>query len=203
MSEDKYGGERVLVVPTLLFHQVGHFQGFSDAVDVYLRVLLDRNYLRFLPRAEAEEDPSYKQLIPYCVFRCGGEVLHYRRGSGIGEGRLLGKRSIGIGGHVSEADAAGGDDLYRTGLLRELEEEVEIGGGFRESVLGLINDDATPVGRVHLGVVHVFDLDEPNVRPREDSIRDVGFARPEELVARKDEFETWSQICLDRLLAGG
>ena len=202
MAGDKYNGERVLVVPTLLFHEIGYFQGFSGDVRPYLGVLLEGKHTLFLPRCDAEEDPSYKQLIPYCVFRCGGRVLHYRRGSGVGEARLLGKRSVGIGGHISEEDAGGSDHPYETGMRREIAEEVEVSSSFRESVLGLINDDTTPVGRVHLGVVHVFDLEEPLVRPREASIAEVGFASPGELAAARDEFETWSQICLEQLVRG-
>jgi predicted NUDIX family phosphoesterase len=200
LSHDKYNGERVLVIPTLLFHEVGYFQGFNADVRPYLGVLRESRHTLFLPRASAEDDPSYKQLIPYCLFRCGGKVLHYRRGTGVGEGRLLGKRSVGIGGHISEEDAGGSDHPYDAGMRREIAEEVDVASTFRESILGLINDDATEVGRVHLGVVHVFDLDEPRVTPRETSLVEFGFAPPEELAAAAGEFESWSQICLDHLV---
>ena len=200
MPDDSYGGEEVLVVPTLLFHELGYFQGFNGSVQPYLNVLLDGKHMQFLPRALAENDPSYKQLIPYCVFRHAGEVFHYCRGSGIGEGRLLGRRSVGVGGHISRADVGSGGNLYDTGMQRELAEEVAIGCGYQSRLLGLINDDQTPVGRVHLGVVHLFDLDEPQVRPLEVSMIDAGFAQPEQLIARRDEFESWSQICLEQLL---
>lgn len=201
MTTDKYNGERVLVIPTLLFHELGHFQGFNSDVRPYLSVLLEGGHTLFLPRADAEDDPSYKQLIPYCLFRCDGKVLSYRRGKGIGEGRLLGKRSVGIGGHISEEDAAGSDHPYQVGMRREIAEEIDVASEHRESIVGLINDDATDVGRVHLGVVHVFDLESPNVTPREASIQDVGFASPAELAAQMTEFETWSQICLEHLVA--
>lgn len=201
MSNDKYNGERVLVIPTLLFHELGYFQGFNGDVRAYLNVLLEGGHTLFLDRAAAEDDPSYKQLIPYCLFQCRGKLLHYRRGSGIGEGRLLGKQSVGIGGHISEEDAGGSDHPYQVGMRREIEEEVDLGTPFRESIIGLINDDATEVGRVHLGVVHVFDLDEPRVTARESSLQDFGFSTPGELVDQLDEFESWSQICL-RQVAG-
>lgn len=201
MTHDRYGGEEVLVVPTLLFHELGYFQGFNANAGPYLKVLLEDARTLFLPRAAAEEDPSYKQLIPYCLYRCGGRVFHYRRGAGIGEGRLSGKRSVGVGGHISRADAEHGTgrNLYDAGMRREIEEEIAVGCPVRETLWGLLNDDSTPVGRVHLGVVHLFDLDEPKVQPRETSIAESGFARPEELVADRDGFETWSQLCLDRL----
>lgn len=191
--------EHVLVVPTALFHEIGHFQGFSPDVDRYLTILLDPAHTSYRPRDAVEEDPGWKQLIPYCVFRCGGQVFHYRRSKGQGENRLHGKRSIGVGGHVSTLDAGGTGSAYDEGMRREIAEEVDVAGTHVQRCVGLINDDLTPVGRVHLGVVHVFDLDSPQVRPREETIIETGFADPGDLAGRRDEFETWSQICLEHL----
>ena len=192
--------EHVLVVPTLLFHELGHFQGFSADVDRYLGTLLDPTYTSYMPRDSVEEDPSYKQLIPYCVFRHDGQIFYYRRGDKGGEGRLKSKRSIGIGGHISSEDHSSEGSAYREGMRREIEEEVHLESACRESCIGMINDDETEVGKVHLGVVHVFDLDEPKVRPREESIIETGFAAPEDLQQDLEQFETWSQICLKHLL---
>lgn len=194
--------EHVMVVPTLLFRELGYFQGFSRNVDQYLSTLLDPNYTSYLPRDSVEQDPSYKQLIPYCVFRFEGQVFHYRRGAAGGEGRLKSKRSIGIGGHISSVDHSDHGCAYSEGMRREIEEEVFLETSYQEHCVGLINDDLTDVGRVHLGVVHVFDLDEPKVRPREESIIDTGFAAPAELRQDRDVFESWSQICLDHLFSG-
>ena len=72
--------EHVLCVPTLLFHELGHFQGFNAHVERYLQTLLDPTHTSFRPRNEVEEDPSYKQLIPYCIFMHEGAVFNYRRG---------------------------------------------------------------------------------------------------------------------------
>jgi predicted NUDIX family phosphoesterase len=199
--------EHVLVVPTAAFHELGHFQGFSGDTDRYLTRLLQPQLVSYRPRAAMEEDPSFKQLIPYVVFRyhnpAGGvELFQYTRGGGQGERRLHSKRSIGVGGHISSDDAATpAADPYREGLLRELQEEVEIATEFTESRVGLINDDETEVGRVHLGVVHIFDVREPRVSPREDDILDAGFRPVEELLAQAEGFETWSQICLKALFA--
>lgn len=199
VSDDKYGGEEVLVVPTILFHEVGYFEGFSSNLRPYLDTLFDGAHTRFLPRRDAEDDPSFKQLIPYCLFRHAGEVFHYQRGEGVGEDRLLGKRSVGIGGHISSDDTGGGEHPYQTGMQREIDEEIEIRTGFQESMVGLINDDQSPVGRVHLGVVHVFDLESPDVSLRETELKGRGFAKPDELLAAGDEFESWSRICLEYL----
>ncbi|HUG91696.1 MAG TPA: phosphoesterase [Planctomycetaceae bacterium] len=193
--------EHVLVVPTALFHEVGHFQGFCREPGRYLETLLDPAHTSYRPRDQVEEDPAFKQLIPYCVFRCAGQVFHYKRGKLQGERRLHSKRSIGIGGHISALDHSEAGSPYLDGLRRELEEEVVLDTAYRERCVGLINDDDTEVGRVHLGIVHVFDLDQPKVRPREESIIETGFADPADLKGDRDQFETWSQICLDYLFA--
>jgi predicted NUDIX family phosphoesterase len=185
------------VVPTAALDEAGLFHGFTDRVAQYLPGLLDPARLRFLPRDEAEHDPSFKQLIPYLVLRHAGAVYHYRRVAG-GEKRLSSKRSIGIGGHVSSDDGDIGG-AYRRGLHRELAEEVELQGGYRERCVGLINDDRTPVGQVHLGIVHVLDLELPKVRCREDSLAGAGFAQPAELRREIEAFETWSQFLLEWL----
>lgn len=201
MPDDKYQGEQILVVPTLLFHELGYFEGFSSNTQPYLRVLLDGSQTRFMPRIDAEDDPSFKQLIPYCLFRHEGKIFHYRRGDGVGEGRLLGKRSIGIGGHISAEDAGGTDHPYQVGMQREIAEEIAVAGGYHQDMIGLINDDQSPVGKVHLGVVHLMELESPDVTLREKELHGEGFADPRELLAREEEFETWSRICL-RYIAG-
>jgi predicted NUDIX family phosphoesterase len=191
--------EQIMVVPTLLFHEVGHFQGFCENVDPYLKTLLDPAHTRYEPRPQMEEDPSFKQLIPYCIFRCDGKVFNYVRGGSGGESRLHAKKSIGIGGHISAEDEVGDSEPYLVGMQRELDEEVKIETQFSEQLVGLINDDETEVGKVHLGIVHIFDLEEPKVFPAEESIQETGFAQPEQLLDQIDTFETWSQICIKHL----
>lgn len=197
--------EHVLVVPTEVFHRLGHFQGFSHEVDRYLDELLSPEHTSYRPRAEMEEDPGFKQLIPYVIFRylddAGRDtVFEYTRGKGQGEKRLHAKRSVGIGGHISADDVSEGAlHPYQEGMRRELEEEVVIETPYAERCVGLINDDETEVGRVHLGIVHVFDVERPAVRPREDDICQARFRPVEELLADLAGFETWSQICLRAL----
>jgi predicted NUDIX family phosphoesterase len=191
--------ERVLVVPTALFHAVGVFQGFSSRVDDYLPRLLDPAGLSYRPRAEVETDPSFKQIIPYVVLRWGDQLFHYTRGKKATEDRLRALRSVGVGGHISADDSDLFDDPYRTGMLREVEEEVHLETGYRERCIGLINDDSNAVGQVHLGIVHVFDLDEPKVRRREQALTRSGFAPLSELRAQEEEFETWSRFVLEAL----
>ena len=197
--------EQILVIPTSLFHDLGYFQGFSTDVDRYLPRLVEGDHIQYRPRGEMEEDPSFKQLIPYVIFRHrDGEgrvsLFQYTRGKGQGETRLHAKRSVGIGGHISSDDAAVvGSQPYEEGLRRELGEEVAINTPYREQCVGLINDDETEVGRVHLGVVHIFDVEQPAVEPRETDICQTGFRPIAELLAELDQFETWSKICLQAL----
>ena len=197
--------ERVLVVPADVFHRLGHFQGFTHDVDRYLTDLLDPKNIRFRPRDEVEEDPGFKQLIPYVIFRhCDGEgraaVFQYARGKGQGEGRLHGKRSVGIGGHISAVDADdNADNPFREGMRRELEEEVIVETPYTARCVGLINDDQTAVGQVHLGLVHLFDVEHPAVRPRESEIIECGFRPVRDILANLDGFETWSVICMRAL----
>jgi predicted NUDIX family phosphoesterase len=195
--------EHVLVVPTQLLRHLGYFQGFSAEVEQYLPLLLSPEHISFRPRPEMEQDPRFKQLIPYVIFRYCDEagetfLFQYTRGQGQGERRLHALRSIGIGGHISQVDALG-DDPYHCGVQRELEEEVVIETAFRQRLVGLINDDQTDVGRVHLGVVHLVDVAAPRVRPREADLVDAGFRPLGALIADLPQFETWSQICLKAL----
>jgi predicted NUDIX family phosphoesterase len=198
--------ESILVVPTKLFHRLGHFQGFSTDVTRYLDELLNPAHTSYRARHEVEQDPSFKQLIPYVIFRYRDEagndsLFQYPRGKGQGEGRLHSKKSVGIGGHVSLDDSAAGHAgaAYQEGMRRELAEEVAVEAPYTERCVGLINDDETEVGRVHLGVVHVLDMERPQVRPLEPDIIEAGFRPIEELLADTSRFESWSQICLQAL----
>ena len=198
--------EQVLVVPTSLFRQLGYFQGFSTDVQGYFEQLLDPAHTSYRPRHEVEEDPNFKQLIPYVIFRHTDSdgvqhVFQYTRGKGQGEGRLHSKRSVGVGGHISADDGQHARVSYDVGMRREVAEEVIVGSQCTECCVGLINDDETEVGRVHLGVVHIFDVEQPEVRPRETEIIEAGFRPVSELLADLSRFESWSQICLKALFA--
>jgi predicted NUDIX family phosphoesterase len=194
--------ERVLVVPSDELDQLGRFQGFSPDAERYLTALLVPQLMEYRPRSQVEEDTGFKQIIPYVVFRWDDSVFCYTRGKTQGEARLHRLRSLGVGGHVSEADARGGKslDAYEAAMRRELDEEVQVATPGRLRRVGLINDDATPVGRVHLGVVHLFELDRPEVAPREQGLADAGFLTLETIGTVRDQFETWSQICIDSFL---
>jgi predicted NUDIX family phosphoesterase len=199
--------ENVLVVRRSLFDELGSFQGLNFAPRRYLDAILSRGNNFFLARTQAENDPAHKQIIPYALLAFDDKVLYYVRGKKAGEQRLVTKGSIGIGGHMNESDEslfALDEAAYRAGVEREVNEEVKIDAPFEDRIAALLNDDTTEVGRVHLGIVHVFRLAEPKVEKREAMITNLSFLGKQELLKRRDTLETWSQICadsLDRLLA--
>lgn len=194
--------EEVLVIPESRMDLLGSFSGFRPFCDEAFRALLNADHMQFRPRSQVEEDPSFKQLIPYVLLQAQvGQQIHvfqYTRGKGQGEKRLHALRSVGIGGHISREDAAG-SDLYRSGMQRELTEETVIESPYSEQLVGFIYDDASPVGRVHLGVVHLLTLERPAAHAREIELTDSGFAPLSELKENLDRFETWSQLCLVNL----
>jgi predicted NUDIX family phosphoesterase len=194
--------ENVLVVRRSLFDELGSFHGLNFEPEKYLRAILSRGNNFFLPRGEAENDPSHKQIIPYALIVHGDTVLHYVRGKKAGEQRLVAKGSIGIGGHMNDTDEslfAWDEQAYRAGVEREVNEEIKIDSPFEDRIVALLNDDTTEVGRVHLGIVHVFRLAEPKVQKREAMITNLSFLDRTQLVAIRDNLETWSQLCVDSL----
>jgi predicted NUDIX family phosphoesterase len=194
--------ENVLVIRRSLFDELGSFQGLNFEPERFLKAILSRGNNFFIPRPEAESNPDYKQIIPYALLCFENTVLHYVRGKKAGEQRLVAKGSIGIGGHMNETDEslfAMDEQAYRAGVEREVNEEIKIDSPFEDRIVALLNDDSTEVGRVHLGVVHVFKLKEPKVQKREAVITGLTFLTKEELLARRESLESWSQICVDAL----
>jgi predicted NUDIX family phosphoesterase len=195
--------EHVLVITRALLDQLGSFQGFQSEVNRYLDAMLAPGANFFMERPAAELDPTHKQLIPYSIFHHEGRYLCYTRGGKSGEKRLVSKRSVGIGGHINPVDQSHdglGETMYFNSIEREITEELVIGGTHTQTVIGLINDDSSEVGSVHLGVVHRFELSSAEVSSNEDAIQDLQFFTLAELKTKYDELEAWSQIIVNYLL---
>ncbi|TAN22968.1 MAG: phosphoesterase [Acidobacteria bacterium] len=194
--------ELVMAVPAAGLWERGRFQGLQVGGKAWLEYVFEPRHSRFLPRAQAESDPGWKQVIPYVILSCGEAVFCYRRGQRSTEARLRALHSVGLGGHIRHSDdslfAAPGWAAYREALRRELREEVELGAAVAsERLVGLINDDATEVGRVHIGLVHLLELAAPAVRARESKIAAGRFAPVAELRGeRAPAMESWSAFCL-------
>jgi predicted NUDIX family phosphoesterase len=194
----KYAGEQVLVVPRPLFDALGTFQGIrTHGLDQAVDRLLDPENHFFMDRAEAEADPTHKQLIPYCLIRCGSAILSYTRGKSGGEDRLHAKLSVGVGGHINPVDTGNGrtgKDAYFAAVERELQEELVFDTTHTNRIAALLNDDSNEVGRVHLGIVHVIDLEDTRVHAREDALANLSFHELVELQGTLfPNLESWSQ----------
>ena len=123
----------------------GGWYGLQSAdLDAFLATV--ERHGRFEPRPAMEADPSFKQIIPYLVLRDGDRYFLMRRTRAGGDVRLHDRWSIGVGGHLNP-----GDEDLDGGLRREWSEELvaDFVPDFR--FIGLLNDDTTPVGQVHLG----------------------------------------------------
>jgi predicted NUDIX family phosphoesterase len=197
--------EHVLVLEREVLERAGTFHGLKFDVDRYLREIFVPGVLRFIPRSQAEGNPAYKQLIPYVIMTYGGKYLSYVRGKRAGETRLVGNRSIGIGGHINPVDDevplfdTDFREMYRTAVEREVAEEVCVEANYTDRVVAFLNDESNEVGSVHLGIVHYWALDSSKVSKREQMITQMGFMGPAELQDVRDSMETWSQLCLDGL----
>ena len=149
---------------------------------------------RYEPRPRMERDPSFKQVIPYLVLRDGLRYFLMRRTRAGGDARLHDRWSIGVGGHLNP-----GDGGLAGGLLREWDEEVEADFVPTFRAVGLLNDDTTDVGSVHLGVVYVADAAGRPVAIRETDKLTGAFAEPAEVAAVADDLETWSRLVFEHL----
>jgi len=151
----------------------------------------------FLGRDVVETDPSYKQIISYCVIMSGDDVFMTRRTKRQTEARLHDRMSVGIGGHVASVDE--GKDMVMRGLRRELEEEVYIRGDYTMRYLGVINDNSTDVGSVHAGICYLVRVaaGDCEVREKEKMVGQwVPFA---DIGAYYPYFEEWSKIVVDTM----
>jgi len=199
------GEEYVLVFERKILEQVGMFHGLEFDVERYLRKFFSPGVLSFMLRSQAETDPAYKQLIPYVIMTHDGKYLSYVRGRRAGESRLVGNRSIGIGGHINPVDdelplfSVDFRETYLTAFEREVAEEVSVEANHTDRIVALLNDESNEVGQVHLGIVHYWTLDSSKVGKREQMITQMTFMSIDELQDVRDSLETWSQLCLDSL----
>jgi predicted NUDIX family phosphoesterase len=209
--------------------------GFVPLAGAAARAFLDQAHGlgRFEARPDAERTPAWKQWIPYCVLRCRQRhpadaeglapatgpagLFCVQRTSGQGEARLHGSWSIGLGGHVEPEDQAPegaehGANFFQRALARELAEELHLAGGVTPPrFVGLLNDDQTPVGRVHAGLVYVCDLvTDLEAARRQVTVREISKMRGgfgslvefRELWQDPARFESWSQFLVQAGVAG-
>jgi predicted NUDIX family phosphoesterase len=194
-------GEKVLVIERSVFDKLGPFNGLMFDVDRYKKEIFAPGVTRFMLRSEAEKNPDFKQLIPYVLMSFEGKLLNYVRGKRAGETRLVGNRSVGIGGHINPVDntlfSADAYSTYLEAVEREVAEEVIVETPHTNQIVAFLNDDTNEVGKVHLGIVHHWVLEAPKVSRREQMITQMTFMSPAELQAVRESLETWSSLCVD------
>jgi predicted NUDIX family phosphoesterase len=178
----------------------GAWHGFvSKDLDRHRELIRRRHF--FMSRGSVENDPSYQQIIPYVVFRHGDRYFLTHRLRASSERRLRKQYSLGVGGHINPGDLQAGDPIL-DGLKREWEEEVVYHGKFEARLLGLLNDDSSPVSKVHLGVVFLVDGDTPDIAIRETDKLQGELLTLDEMRRLYLEMESWSQMVYDRMTLG-
>jgi len=164
-----------------------------ERADEVLDAINERHF--FIDRPTAEVSPQYKQIIPYVVIRHGDAFYLLQRTPRQTEARLHHKLSLGIGGHINPDTPE-----LLDGLQKELEEEVDVAGDYDLTFAGILNDDSTEVGSVHLGAVFVLDAHDENVQIRETEKMTGRWVPRAELSRVREDMESWSQILYDSLI---
>jgi predicted NUDIX family phosphoesterase len=186
--------ERILVIPSqVIVPKLKSARLLETTIPYDELQALIREHHQLVDRAPAETDSSLKQIIPYAIIRFGHQVYLVKRTKRQAEARLHDLYSIGLGGHISESvDET--SDVIRAALARELEEEMNISGPSQAKYVGIINDDTTDVGKVHLGILHEVLLEGDYCRIREKENMTGNWCEISALGNHYDAMESWSQI---------
>lgn len=191
--------EQLICISTdLLFSKIEYFQGFNTDIDEFINLIADEANLIIVPREDAELDPNYKQLIPYCIMQYDDKIFVYERSKKGGEDRLHNLMSCGVGGHMNVEDLDS-DKSFWNALQRELREEVALPEKSKMKIVGLVNDDSNDVGQVHIGVVILFTLQSPSILVKDESLSKGTFKRLDDCKNVINNFENWSQIVINEL----
>ncbi|MCI3143596.1 MULTISPECIES: NUDIX domain-containing protein [Staphylococcus] len=200
----KFDEQIIVVSRELLFdNEKNAFNGFLSKNDGQGEEIFNtfKNY-EVKRRGDMEEDPSYKQLISYCLLENeNDEILVYQRLSGGGEERLHGQSSVGVGGHMNNVVGADSiNEVLRVNAQRELNEEVGLSEDRSQNMeyIGFINDDTNAVGKVHIGVVFKIKVKSSDVEVRETDTLKINWVSQEE-INDLNHFESWSALILKDL----
>lgn len=200
----KFDEQIIVVSREILFdNEKNAFNGFLSKNDVQGEEIFNtfKNY-EVKRRGDMEEDPSYKQLISYCLLENeNDEILVYQRLSGGGEERLHGQSSVGVGGHMNNVVGADSiNEVLRVNAQRELNEEVGLSEDRSQNMeyIGFINDDTNAVGKVHIGVVFKIKVKSSDVEVRETDTLKINWISQDE-INDLNHFESWSALILKDL----
>ena len=155
----------------------------------------------FRKRSELEQDPSFKQVIPYAIISNNESFCLFKRTSGQTKKRLHNKFSLGVGGHMNPGNSKESNEQYLINeLKRELFEEVKLlNGCLIEDIefIGFINDDTISVGRVHIGLLYNIHVSNKNVVINETDRMTADWIDKPDLAEFYEGMETWTKIIFD------
>jgi predicted NUDIX family phosphoesterase len=187
--------ELILVVKQRHLFPDGAWNGLQP-VDMQDYLHLIKMHQEFHPRGLMENDPSYKQIIPYLIFKHKDRYFLMERKAKASEKRLKNKLTLGIGGHIRK------DDMQTNSIFdwarREFHEEVDYEGSFAIKPLGILNDDSNEVGKVHVGFVFLLEGDSAEISVKSE-LKSGKLVNKKECVAAQDRMESWSQLVLEQL----
>jgi len=196
--------ELVFALPTTdLWNLISYKeQGFIPGNRKVLKQIVQKGLFR--KRSLLEEDPSFKQLIPYALISSEGSFYLFKRGSGQNEERLHHQLTLGVGGHMNPCKAVVSEEQYIIHeLKRELFEELKLSNSClinNIGFFGFINDDTIAVGRAHIGLLYHITLSNKEVTVKERDKMTAAWIEKAELSEIYAELETWSQIAFDCLI---
>lgn len=191
-----YDEEILVIKRSLLFNKIEPWHGIIQDTQNYIDTITHNT--SFMPRSRAETNQDYKQIIPYMLFLYEQKLFVMQRKSTASEQRLASKFSLGIGGHVRQEDMTNNEIM--TWANREFEEEVTYQGTKTITTLGILNDDSSDVGMVHLGIILLVQANSDKISINDEHKSGV-LLTADECKALRPQMENWSQMCLDFLLA--
>ena len=199
--DPKKANQQIMAVKRSILFDEKFFTGFCPKSEYDFYKLITNNY-SFYRRGDIESDESLQQPIPYCIV-CNpdkSKVLVYKRNPNFsGEARLHNNLSIGVGGHIEDIDVdKDSSDPILCATLREIKEEIGIDANSCIEFKGLLNDETSPVERVHVGLIFVVCVDENLIRNDDPELMDISFVSWDELFKLHEDksvsFDTWSTI---------
>lgn len=188
--------ENILVIKRNLLFPETAFQGIRPIEDGFFDLVEEQK--EFLPRPQMEEDPLYKQIIPYLIFKFQDRYFLMQRKSTSSEQRLKNKYSLGIGGHMRQEDMQQAKTIFDW-AHREFQEEIDYNGNLTIKTLGMLNDDSNPVGQVHVGLVLLLEGDSDAIKVRSE-LKSGQLLTISELQTHYEHLESWSQIIFNEIL---
>ena len=187
--------EKILVVKRSHLFPQGAWQGLQCvSFDHYMHIIEHKK--EFYPRTLMEQDPVYKQIIPYLIFTYNGKFFLMQRHENASEKRLKSKLTLGIGGHIRQEDMI--ESSLFSWAMREFYEEVNYTGTLNITSFGIINDDLNDVGMVHIGFVFLLHGDNATISVKSE-LKSGVLLTLAECMAQRECMETWSQYVIDKL----